>query len=173
MRLHRIKRWAFFQNSILVVQTKTVEKFGQLSASKLSIFEKEQALSSESGRIMGGKNAGAELAELDNILADEQTKPSDQKLAKIIDLKRKSPGAVVLGHQAMAFGVPDVWESDVEHLRAKAKTYRSGLIAAKWDEFCEDVLDCLTKKYNVDYFKSCHIISGAKEEDIFHLNRKG
>jgi hypothetical protein len=147
-----------------------MRKFAQLSGSKLSEFTNEDVLSSVSAKSMGGRNAGKEFAEIEELFEKaEQENFNDDKLSKLLKLKRKSPGAVVLEHQAISFGIPDIWSAGVELLKSKAESYRSGLVKARWDELCEDVLESLNNKDQVDVLSGCHIISASKEEEIYKL----
>ena len=147
-----------------------MNEFAQLSASKLSKFGCEEVLRPASAKAMGGRNAGKEFAEVESlIIKSEDEKFSDDRISKLLKLKRKSPGAVVLEHQASAFGIPDIWNSGLELLRVKAETYRAGLVKGKWDLLCDDVLESLSQREGVDVIKSCHIISATRLDNVTTL----
>lgn len=142
-----------------------VNRFAQLSGSKLSEFSNSDVLSPSGAKAMGGRNAGKEFADVESLFEkSEGDGYVDDKLSKQLKLKRKSPGSVVLEHQATAFGIPDVWNAGVELLKSKKETYSSGLVRARWDEVCEDILEGLNEKENVTFHNSCHIISAKKND---------
>lgn len=148
----------------------TMNRFGQLSGSNLSEFSNEDALAPAGAKSMGGRNAGKEFSEIEELFEKVESENfSDDRLIKLLKLKRKGPGGVVLEQQAISFGIPDVWNAGAELLKSKADTYRSGLVKARWDDACSDVFDSLNGKENVTFHDSCHIISAAKEDGIFKL----
>lgn len=145
-----------------------LNRFAHLSGSKLSEYGCADVLRVEGAKKIAGRNAGKEFAQLEDLYtkfeSDEEGSFKDDRMLKLLKLKRKSAGGVALETQAVAAGIPDVWSASLACVHGKMQAHSQGLFKGRWDEFCEDMLDVLSADGKTDVFRKCHIVRATKED---------
>ncbi len=92
---------------------------GIISANRVSEHPIAELMSEDGFKLLGGRRAAKEFIQLCELKEKNDQKP----LAGNWKINRRSNGAIVLGHYARCFGVPDIWKSNCDVIFERANEF--------------------------------------------------
>lgn len=165
------------------------QKVGILSGSSVTDVAVDDLFTTKGARAFGGLAAARQWDEVQKLLTtantsvDDTTDESDedsnnadnptrragatagQPFSALWKMPRQSPAAVVLGHYAALFGIPDLWSATPKAILERAQYHTGKLYNGRWDTALEALIKRAQEAGILTIQCGAHIVNASQVAD--------